>query len=227
MSREIDLTGCGADSDSCFITPTLYVPPAYVAADPAWIVRVWPFANVISPGLHATSTPLFFETDDSTNRIVGHLSRNNTHASLLEDGQPVLAIFSGPDAYISPRWYIDKPNVPTWDYVAAHMRGRMEPLDDEQSVLAVLARTAEVMEAEYDDPWTLERAPPGRVEFLLRKIRAFRIHVERIEGVTKLSQTQPIGDRHRIISALSNTEEGAAIAGLMSHSETNPRGSQR
>jgi transcriptional regulator len=200
------------------MTPQLFAPPAYRAADPVAIVRAYPFAlltTVDAGEVHATSTPIFFERDDSTDMLVGHLARRNPHAAVLAAGQKTLVVFSGPHAYVSPRWYVEKPEVPTWDYVAAHVRGILEPIDDDAGQRAVLARTAERLEHGAADPWTLGHAPEGRVAFLLPMIRSFRIRIESIEGVTKLSQTHPASDRARIVNGLMQDDEGKAIARLI------------
>ena len=191
----------------------LFAPEAYAAADPVAIVRRYPFAQLVTPGppdLLATAIPLFFEKDDDTTTMVGHLSRRNLHAGALQAGQRALAIFAGPHAYISSRWYRDRPTVPTWNYVSAHVRGTIEPIDDEAEQRAILRLTARIMESDVPAPWTLEQAPPGRVEQLMPKIRSLRLRVERIEGVTKLSQTHPPADRMRVIERLlERNDEGS------------------
>lgn len=183
----------------------LFAPDAYVAKDPAAIVRLYPFAQLVTMGptdLLATSIPLFFENEGDTRTMVGHMARRNPHASALQAGQRALAIFAGPHAYISSRWYKDRPTVPTWNYVTAHVRGTIEPIDDDAAQLEILRLTARLLEQDARTPWTLEQAPPGRVDALLPGIRSLRLHVERIEGVTKLSQTHPPGDRVRVIEGL-------------------------
>ncbi|HEV8329919.1 MAG TPA: FMN-binding negative transcriptional regulator [Steroidobacteraceae bacterium] len=191
----------------------LFAPDAYAAADPVAIVRRYPFAQFISAGptdLLATAIPLFFERDGDTATMVGHLARRNLHASALQSGQRALAIFAGPHAYISSRWYQDRPTVPTWNYVTAHVRGTIEPIDDEAAQRAILRLTARMMESDTPTPWTLEQAPPGRVDELMPRIRSLRLRVERIEGVTKLSQTHPPGDRVRVMQhLLERNDEGS------------------
>lgn len=200
--------------------PSLFAPPAYAAAHPAQIVGDYPFAMLVTAaerGVHATSTPVFFEQDGDQEALVGHMARRNPHAAALAAGQPALAVFWGPHAYISSRWYRAKPEVPTWNYVQAHVRGVLEPIDDAEGQRAVLRRTAEMLEKKGEPPWTLEQAPEGRVDFLLPYIRSFRIRIEKIEGVTKLSQTHPPEDRVNVIQNLLAEGEGdaAEIARLM------------
>jgi len=186
--------------------PTLYRPDAYAALEPERIVDDYPFATLLSPELHATTTPMLFERSDRAT-LIGHLARRGSHAQAMRTGDRVLAIFAGPHAYISPRWYAEKPEVPTWDYIAAHVRGRLEVIDDDAGQLEILRRTVDRMEAGAEQPWTIEDAPEGRVAFLLPLIRSFRIHIESIEGATKLSQRHPAGDRERVVAALRKRPE--------------------
>ncbi|MDC7677779.1 FMN-binding negative transcriptional regulator [Asticcacaulis machinosus] len=182
--------------------PPLYRPAAYQAADAVKIVHDHPFALLMSPQMHATFTPIVFEFDDRSDVMVGHMAGRNAHAMSLQTGDQALAVFAGPHAYISPRWYVEKPSVPTWNYVSAHVRGTLEVVTDDAAQLAILRRSIDLMEAGFDTPWSIDDAPEGKVDQLLPLIRSFRLHVETIEGVTKLSQTHPSGDRARIISGL-------------------------
>lgn len=199
----------------------MYTPHPYAAADPVAIIRRYAFAQLITGGgdtpLMATSTPILFEREGDETRMVGHLSRANPQAGSLVAGMPVLAIFAGPNAFVSSSWYREKPEVPTWNYVTAQVRGRLTPIDDAEGQLAILRHTNAMMERSNPDPWTLEKAPPGRVDFLLPMIRSFRIEVEAIAGATKLSQRHPPGDRMRVLCALMDKGDGMAadVARLM------------
>lgn len=205
----------------------MFVPDHYRAPDPRALVARYPFAQLVSAGKDgypfATSIPIYFETDAPDEMtLVGHMARGNPHADVLAEGQPALAIFAGPHAYISPSWYVERPTVPTWDYMAAQVRGRLTPVDDDEEQLRIMRRTIAMSEGYNDSEWTMEHAPEGRVAFLLPMIRSFRIAIERIDGVAKLNQTHPPGDRQRVIEALR--KRGAAgdleIAGLMEQLES-------
>lgn len=200
----------------------MYAPRAYVAADPIAIVNKYPFAHLITAAdgeIYATPTPIFFETDETHTTLVGHMARVNPHAQALQSGQSVLAVFSGPHTYISASWYKTMQSVPTWDYVAVQVRGRIEPIDDEAGQRNVLRRVAAVLERDNNPPWTLETAPPGKVQQLLPHIRSFRITVERIEGKTKLNQNHPASDRLLIIQQLlaRTDSDSHEIARLIAH----------
>lgn len=207
---------------SSFPDSGLYVPAAFRASDPASLVRRHPFALLITTvedALYATSTPLFFSSDDNSQVMVGHLARRNPQAQAMRAGQPALAVFSGPHAYVSAGWYESRPTVPTWNYVAAQVRGVLEPLDDIHSSLDVLRRSAQVLEQNNHPAWSLDDAPAGKVDSLLPAIRTFRLTISSIEGVTKLSQTQPPADRLRVIRHLLDRNDGDSkeIARLMAH----------
>lgn len=200
----------------------MYAPNAYAAADPASIIDKYPFAHLITAAdgeTYATPTPILFETEDTRTTLVGHMARINPHSQALQSGQRVLAVFSGPHTYISSSWYKTLLTVPTWDYLAAQVRGRLETIDDDEGQLRVLRRLTQVMERESGAPWTLEQAPPGKIQQLLPRIRSFRITVERIEGVTKLNQTHPASDRMLIIQQLLARQDSDSreIARLMAH----------
>src|SRR5579885_680130 len=198
--------------------PGLFVPSYYQADDPAAIVRAHPFALLVSAsgGIWATAIPIFFENENTTATMVGHMARRNPHAGCLRDGEPVLAVFSGPHAYVSPRWYVEMPEVPTWNYVLAHVRGTIHPVDDEAGQMAVLRRAVTILEAGAEAPWTLDQLS-ARVAELLSRIRSSRIRVERIEGAAKLSQRHPASDRARVVTQLASKGDGnsAEIAALM------------
>jgi transcriptional regulator len=197
-------------------TAELFVPDAYRMQDPAAIVRRYPFGLLITTndeGIWATSTPIIFEAPDCRS-LVGHLARRNGHASALRNGDKVLVVFQGPHAYISPRWYSEKPEVPTWDYVAAHVRGTIETIDDPAGLRAILAATAAHLEP-AEEGWTLGSAPPRRVDMLLPQIRGFRIQIASMKGAAKLSQTHPESDRLRVARELGKQQDCSEIAALI------------
>ncbi len=203
--------------------PAMYVPAAYSAGDrPALraLIGRYPFAQVTTSGpsgLWATATPLVFETDDpDDDRLVGHLARRNGHAAALDEAQHVLAIFSGPNAYVSTRHYAERPEVPTWNYIAVQARGHLQPIDDEAGLAAILDRTINVV-----DRIGLADMPDGRTGRLMPHIRGFRLTVTAMDGTAKLSQTHPPADRLRVIRGLlaEGDAAGREIARLMAERE--------
>jgi transcriptional regulator len=128
----------------------------------------------------------------------------------------VLAIFSGPHAYVSPAWYEEAGTVPTWNYVAVHAYGTFHLVEDRDGLLEILRRLVRTYEAPRAEPWAFDESGP-HVEGLLRAIVGFRIQITRLEGKWKLSQNQPERRRRKVIRAL-DAEPGAdakAVADLM------------
>lgn len=200
---------------------SMFVPPYYAAEDLRALICDYPFANIVTTGangLFATSTPLVFETEaDNEKCLIGHIALRNAHSDQLVATQPALAIFNGPNAYISPRWYVDKPQVPTWNYLSAQVRGTLEPVTDADGAKDILIRTIVVMEKAAREPWHLEDAPAGMVDMLLPRIRAFRLHIESLEGAAKLSQAHPAADRLRVVRGLLAESDagGREVARIM------------
>ena len=149
-----------------------------------------------------------------------HLARSNpiARASLPA---PALLAASGPDAYISPDWYGPHDQVPdqvpTWNYVAVHLRGTLEPLPED-----ALRPHVDALSAEHESritgkrPWTSAKMTEGAMPRMMRMILPFRFHITSIEGTWKLNQNKPAEVRARAADALSKGNATAQeIAALM------------
>lgn len=194
----------------------MYVPKPFSNEDRAAleaVIRDNPFGLLIGPGDGApvaTHLPFLLAGD----RLVAHMARGNPHWRGFAGGGEALAVFSGPHAYISPRWYETAPAVPTWNYVAAHVYGVARIIEDPGETRDLLDR----MTAEYEDgAWTLDSQGEDYADRMTRGVVAFEIPVARIEGKFKLSQNRPEADRKGVIAALreSDGSDDAAIARLM------------
>ncbi len=148
-------------------------------------------------------------------RLRFHLSRGNVLAGALKDGDPVLAVVTGPDAYVSPDWYGLEGQVPTWNYLSVEMEGPVRVLD-EAGTTAVLDDLSADFEARLlpKPPWTRAKMTPGRFEALLRGIVGYEVAVERFEGIRKLGQNKPEVARDGVIAALEALGE-TRVSGLM------------
>lgn len=183
------------------------------------LMREHSFATLVSwldGAPFATHVPLLVdEARGALGTLVGHVARANPHAAAFDGVSPTLAIFQGPHAYVSPRWYAASPNVPTWNYVAVHATGRARVLDDAASVRALLERSAALHET-GPAPWTAH-AHAEYVEKLVRGIVAFELPIEKLEGKRKLSQNKTAADRSGVVAALRahGGENELAIAAAM------------
>lgn len=149
-----------------------------------------------------------------------HLARSNPLARAMAaaggDGLPALLAVSGPDAYVSPNWYGDTPDqVPTWNYVAAHLRGAARLLGAEElrpHLDRVSAAFEERIAAETGArPWRVDKMSDDAFARMARQIVPAELRVERVEGTWKLNQNKPAGARQGAAAALADL--GAAAVG--------------
>ena len=138
--------------------------------------------------------------------LSGHLARANPHARRL-DGERATAVFQGPHAYVSPRWYGEPAaHVPTWNYVVVHAHNRLRVLSDASA-------TVEDLTARFDPGFRVDR---GLLAELAPAIVAFELVVERWEAKLKLSQNRDEADRLRVRERLGAGGEGdRAVAAWM------------
>ncbi|MGO9248645.1 MAG: FMN-binding negative transcriptional regulator [Solirubrobacteraceae bacterium] len=148
--------------------------------------------------------------------LLAHVAANDPLARRLHDRNEVLAIFSGPRAYVSPQW-CPGGGLPTYNYLAVHAYGRPRVLDGRDAVLAHLTELVDIHEAQLPDPWSLTSAPDDHVAGLLPHIVAFRLEIETIQGKRKLSQNRAAEDRDGIIRGLRERagDDERAIAETM------------
>ena len=195
----------------------MYIPPAFLQSDRGQLfdfIEANSFGLLVSNHageLFATHLPLLVDRETQPNgQLVGHVARANPHWQSLA-GQEVLAIFSGPHAYISPTWYEADNVVPTWNYLAAHVYGVCEVIDDEQAVARIVEDSVATYERSMPTPWTIDRGTPF-FQKLVKMVVGFRIEIRRIEGKWKLGQNHAIERREKVARHLSASEDANAIA---------------
>lgn len=187
----------------------MYIPPPFAQSDLSEslaIVDAHPFALLVSQDAGAplaSHLPLLLDREfGQRGALIGHVARENTQWRSA-GGQSVLAVFSGPHAYVSPRHYETPKAVPTWNYIAVHIYGRFEIVSDPVEVVAQLERMASTFEAGVEQPWRVSDAGEV-VPKLLSQLVAFRIPVERVEGKFKLGQNHSTSRRQSAIAGLSS-----------------------
>jgi transcriptional regulator len=157
------------------------------------IVQAHPFATFVARDLQVTRMPCLLEGDGLT--IISHVARADPFSAVL-DG-PLVAIFSGPQGYISASWY-EQDTIPTWNNVTVYVRGTPQLQDD---ALPVVRATVEHFEARVERPWSLDRLEDGG-RAMADKVIAFRLEPEAWWGEAKLSQDKPADERERLIAGL-------------------------
>lgn len=168
-------------------------------------------ANLITntaDGLLATLLPFVYEPSDGEHGVLlGHVARNNQQwkTPVLGDA---LAIVAGPDAYISPSAYATKREhgrvVPTWNYVTAHVYGKLVIHDDPVWLEALVRRLTGKHEAAFAEPWSVDDAPAAFIAGQLRAIVGVELVISRIEAKAKLSQNRSDADIDGVIESLES-----------------------
>jgi len=173
------------------------------------------FATVcatVDGSLVAAQVPVIVDGD----RLLLHLSRGNALARALP--RPVLVVVTGPDAYVSPDWYADPHQVPTWNYVSVEIGGELVATDTE-TLVEILRRQSAAFEERIADkrPWTLEKLPPETLAAKLKGIVGATLAISTIRGTRKLSQNKSEADRAGVGAALerSSREADREIADLV------------
>jgi transcriptional regulator len=200
----------------------VYIPRTFrmSESDASQFIADHPFAVLFSASKDgeplATHLPLLLREEG---RLIGHMARANSHWRHL-DGARVLAVFSGPHAYISPEWYGSMPNVPTWNYVTVHATGTCRILQESAALVDVLRELSGFMEADSPIPGALSApAHPDHAYYMAEvpAIVGFEIHVDRLEGKAKLGQNRSRKDREGAVAGLLNAgdPDSAAIARRM------------
>lgn len=186
------------------------------------LIDTHPFATVMASGAAGlVANHLPFVRKDGV--LCGHVARGNELAGM--DGAAVLAIFHGPQGYVSPNWYPSKHEtgreVPTWNYAVAHVHGRLRVVDDAAWLRDLLDALTDRHEATEPAPWKVADAPADHVEKLLRAVVGVEIAIERIDGKFKLSQNHPAANRAGVVAGLERRARGddLALAALMQQQE--------
>ncbi|GEO84353.1 MULTISPECIES: FMN-binding negative transcriptional regulator [Alphaproteobacteria] len=191
----------------------MYSPPAFSVSDAEEIraivhaCRLATFVTATDQGPLVTPLPMIFDEHEGPHgTLYGHMARANPQWQVPTIGDS-LALFSGPDAYVSPSWYAAKAEhgkvVPTWNYVAVEARGPVEFFDDPTRLRDCVTRLTERHEGQRAAPWAVSDAPEAFIAAHLRGIVGLRIPITAVIGKKKLSQNRPEADRAGVKTGLA------------------------
>jgi len=165
--------------------------------------------NQTNGKLWATHIPLVLEEKDGKQILAGHVSKLNPQGESFKTNDDVLAIFSGAHTYISSSWY-DHENVPTWNYLAVHVYGKVTVLNHEETVNS-LKKLVDKYEVVSENPVRVEDFSEKTMREA-RGIIGFTIEITSIEAVKKMSQNRDAKNYQNIIQELEKTKDNQAIA---------------
>jgi transcriptional regulator len=207
----------------------MYLPKHFEQQDAAamgQLLQLHPLATVAwtsGDGLTAEHLPLMWERgegDGTQGTLRGHVARANP-VWREAAGAEVLAVFQGPQAYITPSWYPSKAEtakvVPTWNYAVVHMRGQLHITEDAAWLRALVERLTDTHEAAHARRWQVGDAPADYIEQMLRAIVGIEIEVTRAQGKWKVSQNRGASDRAGVATGLDSLahEQALAMAALV------------
>jgi transcriptional regulator len=183
------------------------------------LVSAHPLATLVAvtaDGLVANHIPLLLDASGERAALRGHIARANPLWKQLADGSEVLAIFHGPEHYISPRWYPSKREhgqvVPTWNYAVVHARGALSWHHDESWLRGLLEALTSRHESRFAEPWHVADAPSEYLQKMLGAIVGFDIQLRELTGKWKASQNRSAADVQGVIAGLSALDDPPARA---------------
>lgn len=191
--------------------PSFRGTDAQIALDFA-VERSFGTLAVSAEGAPLLSHVPFLLNEDRTEAQL-HLVRSNPICRAAKGGCAARIAVNGPDGYISPDWYGVEDQVPTWNYIAVHLTGRLEPLPEEALEPMVAAQSA-LFEGRLDKtPWTMDKVSEDFLAKLMRMILPFRFVVEDVDSTFKLNQNKPEDVRLRAADRVQDGG-GAELAQL-------------
>jgi transcriptional regulator len=201
----------------------MYLPDHFVQTDPAAVsqlIAAHPLACIVAQtdqGLIANHIPLLAGAQGV---LIGHVALNNDMHRLIGEGQEVLAIFRGEDAYVSPNLYPSKAEthraVPTWNYEVVHVHGRITFQHEEQAkraAVGLLTRDHE-RRANGDAGWRMADAPADYMTQMLAGIVGLRLTMDRVLAKSKISQNRTAADRAAVRAHLQHSGHAALAEGM-------------
>jgi transcriptional regulator len=179
------------------------------------LMRARPLATLVTScdkGLIANHIPVqTLDEPAPLGSIRGHIARANPLWRDYRDGTEAMAIFQGPETYISPSLYPSKTQtgevVPTWDYAVVHARGVMRFINDAAWLRSFVGGLTAAHEALRPQPWKIDDAPREYVDKMLRLIVGFEFSILSLTGKWKVSQNRSLADQQGVVKGLQNASD--------------------
>lgn len=191
----------------------MYIQPLFSIAEVRELQQVmhdYPLATVIAEiagGVEINLLPLLWVKAGSLGRLTGHVSRSHHLFSKGPDIKTVTAIFQSPNAYISPKWYINGQrsgrNAPSWNYVAVQAQGRIRFIDDALWMREHLDALTHSQEVSRKETWSPTQADPEFLESVAARLIGFEVDIDNLCGKRFLSQQRTAADRESLVQQLA------------------------
>jgi len=200
----------------------MYVPPPFAVQDLGRLqdfMEQFNFATLVTQRdseLTASHIPFLLDRGVEPYGVLrAHIAIRNPQIKDLQSGSRALVIFQGPHTYVSPSWYVNPENVPTWNYTVVHAYG-VPKIGNKAAMIALLKDLTAKHEGSFEKPWDFDPTSEW-VQKLLMDIVGFEIKIEKLEGKFKLNQNRKPEDREGVIQTLSASDDPLqkAVADLM------------
>ncbi len=179
-------------------------------------------------GLMASHIPMLIDREGAPyGRLRGHFSRANSQRRDINPEVPALAIFQGPNAYVSPNWYPSKHQggkvVPTWNYSAVHASGTLNIIEEPDALQRIVDDLSRKYEQQFPQPWRISDAPEEYIRSQLKGIVGFEMTITALEGNWKMSQNRSEDDRRGVVEGLQSSDRQMCrdVAAIMAAREEN------
>jgi transcriptional regulator len=184
------------------------------------LIRSHPFATLVTygeTGLEVNHLPFLLDPGRGEyGTLRGHVARANPVWQQLAGTSESIAVFQGPECYISPGWYPSKQEhgkvVPTWNYAVVHAYGVARAIEDGAWLLELVGELTDTHEAPRAQPWKVTDAPAEFIDKLIESIVGIEIPITKINGKWKVSQNRPPADRQGVIAGLEARPDEASQA---------------
>ena len=184
------------------------------------LVRAHPLGLLISNGAEgpvANAIPFLLDAEiGPKGRLRAHLAKANPQWRLMAENpaSPVLVVFQGADAYVTPSWYETKREtgkvVPTWNYAIVQVRGTVKVIDDQAWIAQQIAELTASQEGGREAPWAVTDAPASFIQSQIKGIIGLEIEIADISGKWKVSQNRPVADRVGVAEGLESEAPSAS-----------------
>jgi transcriptional regulator len=196
----------------------MYIPKHFEVTDDKVLhelIHDYPLATLVTTsehGLNANHIPMHFTVMPKPyGTLQGHVARSNPLLGDIDRDNQSLAIFHGPNAYITPSWYETKKEhgkvVPTWNYVVVHAYGILQIVDNPEWLRTQLETLTDQNESQFSEPWAVTDAPSEFTEKLFESIVGIEMKITKLVGKWKVSQNQPLENQLSVIKGLKDNQQ--------------------
>lgn len=201
----------------------MYIPSTFKEVDENKLydfIQTYPLGTLITsakPTIDADHIPFYLQTGENQQvTLQSHIAKTNPLWKHCDDGQEILLIFHGPNAFVSPNFYPSKKAtgkvVPTWNYSVVHVRGYLYFKHDTSWIWQQIKRISDFHELSQRTPWSVSDAPERFIEKLVKAVVGLEVVIEDIVGNFKLSQDKTDADYSGVVNGLANTPTHSAKA---------------